>query len=221
MSGFFDRLLGGFADVATTFHRELESASEHNVIDQCAFQEVSSTAKLAAADMLLLADAEHRNGQLFDEQYNGATASVSTMRDDLAAKAGYLAGLNSHNPPAANSSLAFNTTRIRRAATDLAQLSDSIKAQPPKLAAADTTEFLQAASEKIDSKIKEYLDVLYSALTKQVSSNCGHQHVARLKLTGFASNIDHQMQYFFDLFLSSPFDMIPQRWVQTRCTIER
>jgi hypothetical protein len=215
MPGFFDILRGGFIDVATGFYDALKNASEQSVIDQCSLQELSSTAKLAEVDMLVLGYAEEQTGQLSLEEHKEAAASVNAIKEGLAAKAGHLAGVDRQNPPKTTASM-FNPGQIRRAATDLAQLPHSIKLQTPTLPAGDTVEL-----QPPNTKVQKGLDVLYQALTKQLSSNCSHRHVARLKLTGFADNIDGQMRFFFDLFLSSRFDWTPCRWLQSRCTIEK
>jgi hypothetical protein len=215
MPGFFDILRGGFIDVATGFYDTLKSASEQSVIDQCSLQELSSTAKLAEVDMLVLGYAEEQTGQLPLERQKEAAASVNAIKEGLAAKASYLAGLDRQDPPTTTASM-FNPGQIRRAATDLAQLSHSIKLQIPTLPVGDTIEL-----QPPNTEVQQCLDVLYQALTKQLSSNCNHQHVARLKLTGFTDNIDDHMRFFFDLFLSSRFDWTPCRWLQSRCTIEK
>jgi hypothetical protein len=219
MAGFFDRLRDGFSGIATRFHNQLESAAEQSVIDQCNLQEFSTTAKLAEVDMLLLADAEQRDEQLSPEAREHAAASANTLQDCLNAQASFLAGVDCHDPP--KNALTFDTGQFRRAATDLAQLTESVKLQPPIATVADITEPLRNAGEVPDTKVKKCLDVLYSALTTQLSLNCGHKHVARLKLTGFTNDVDGQMRFFFDLFLSSHFDWIPCRWLQVRCTIEK
>jgi len=214
MPGFFDILRGGFIDVATGFYDTLKSASEQSVIEQCSLQELSSTAKLAEVDMLVLGYAEEQTGQLPLEKHKEATASVNAIKEGLTAKAGYLAGVDRQN----HSTIAsiFNPGQIRRAATDLAQLSHSIKLQIPTFPVGDTIDL-----QPPNTEVQKDLDVLYQALTKQLSSNCNHQHVARLKLTGFTDNIDGQMRFFFDLFLSSRFDWTPCRWLHSHCTIEK
>ena len=214
MAGFFfDRLRDGLSAVVTDLHNQLESAAEQSII------ELLSTAKLAEADMLLLADAEQRNGDLSPEAREHASASVNTLQKTLNAQASFLAGVDRRDP--ARDALTFETGQFRRAATDLEQLTTSVQLQVAITAVADITEPLRNTSKAPDTEVKNCLDVLYSALTKQLSSDCGHKHVARLKLTGFTNNVDNQKRVFFELFLSSHFDWIPCRWIQIHCTIER
>ena len=173
--------------------------------------------KLAQVDLLMLGYAEEQDVQLPLEAHEDAVASVNLIQEGLTAQAGHpAANLDRKTPTTTTTSSLFNPGQIQRAATDLAKLSGSVELQIPTLPVGDIVEL-----QPPNTEVQRYLDMLYYALTRQLSSNCDHQHIARLKLTGFTNSIDCQMRFSFDLFLSSRFDWTPCRWLPSRCIIEK
>lgn len=212
----FDNLSHVVADFADASSKAFEEASEQNLWDQCDHQEVSSAATLAQVDLLMLDWAESHDEAIPADSHTFADKSVATIKQGLhEARAGYLAGTDRQEPkPLARP----NTTRMQDAAADIEQLLDAIKPKGGAITIGDNSESRLDSRKILNPRIAACLGVLRAALGQQLSS-CGHQHVARLKLTGFSEDFDHQMRLVLDLFLSSRFDWTPCRWLQSRCTI--
>jgi hypothetical protein len=230
MANYFESFLDGLRDVATRLQTQLENAAEQTVFDRCELEEqlesgaeqtvfdrceleeLSSITRLAEADMLVLADEEQRNGPLSPEKRQHASGSAQTIVRAIPAsiESNYFRSEAS----------VVNTAKVRSAATVLEQLSGSVELVPAVITTTKAAKSPSNTDDILDTRIRRCLNALYSGLTKRLLSDCNHKHVARLKLTGFNTVLDHQTPLLFDLFLSSHFDWKPCRWLQIHCTIE-
>jgi hypothetical protein len=213
----FGHLFNSLSDWAAGFvdasWEAFEEASEESLLKQCQHQEVSSALILTQVDLLMLEWAESHDETIPAHTHVDAEECVGVLEQELSeGRAAYLAGTD-RQPPAIP-----NTSRVRDAAADIEKLLHAIQAKEGVITASDNLESQLDSGKILNPRIPACLHMLRAALGQQLSS-CEHHHVARLKLTGFSGDFDHQMRLVLDLFLSSHYDWTPCRWLQSRCTI--